>query len=89
MNVYSPKYGSVQFYKDICKGCVPRLKNVPGFDGVLIHTGNTPLDSYGCLICGKNTAKGKVTLSREYFKKIYKELKTAYDNGEKIYITIE
>lgn len=88
MNVYSPKYGASSWYKQVCNGCVPRLKNVPGFDGILLHTGNTALESFGCLLCGKNTAKGKVTQSREYFKKIYKELKAAYDRGEKIYITI-
>jgi hypothetical protein len=30
MNVYSPKFGANSFYKSVCKGNVPRLKNVPG-----------------------------------------------------------
>jgi hypothetical protein len=49
---------------------------------------NSALESYGCLGVGKNTVKGKVTDSRNWFKKLYKEMKTAYDRDEKIFITI-
>lgn len=89
MDVYSPKFGSVTFYQQVCKGKVPRLRNVPGWSGVLIHAMNSALESYGCLGVGKNTAKGKVTDSRNWFKKLYREMEKAYKIGEKIYITIE
>lgn len=89
MNIVSPKYSAVKWYKDLCNGKVPRLLNVPGFEGVLMHTGNTALDSYGCLLIGKNTIKGKITQSKDTFKELYKEMKIAYDKGERIYITIE
>lgn len=88
MTVVSPKYKAVKWYKDLCGGKMPRLLNVPGFEGILMHPGNTALDSLGCLIVGKNTIKGGVTQSRDYFKKLYKEMKKASDSGEKIYITI-
>lgn len=88
MNIVSPKYSAIKWYKDLCGGKVPRLLNIPGFEGVLMHTGNTALDSYGCILVGKNTAKGMITQSKDYFKKLYKEMKKAYDTGEKIYITI-
>ena len=89
MNIVSPKYSAVKWYKDLCDGKVPRLLNVPGFEGVLMHTGNTALDSYGCVLIGKNTVKGKITQSKDTFKELYKEMKSAYDKGERIYITIE
>lgn len=33
----SPKFSKKEYYKKFCNGKVPRLCNVPGFDGILIH----------------------------------------------------
>lgn len=88
LNIVSPKYSAVKWYKDLCDGKMPRLLNVPGFDGILMHPGNTALDSFGCILVGKNTEKGKVTQSRDYFKRLYAELKKAADKGEIITIEI-
>lgn len=85
LNVISPKYSKVPFYIQVCKGKVPRLLDVPGYEGVLIHTGNTEKDSLGCIIVGYNTQKGIVTQSREAFKKLYSILSEAKDD---IFITI-
>ena len=71
---------------DFCDGYVPRLINVPAFDGILIHIGNTARDSAGCILVGKNTVVGKVLNSTETFHKLYAVLKAA--KGD-IYITIE
>ena len=51
---YSPRY----------KKKMPYLHDVPHFLGILIHSGNTEVDSAGCIIVGKNTVKGKVLESR-------------------------
>ena len=69
-----------------CDGYLPRLINVPGYEGVLIHIGNTAKDTEGCLLVGKNTRVGKVLESRVTFVKLYERLKEAKDS---IYITIE
>ena len=71
LDVISPKYSKIQFYKDVCNGKVPRLKNVKGFDGILIHAGNTDKDSSGCLLVGQNKIKGQVVNSKETFKQLY------------------
>lgn len=42
---------------------MPRLLNVKGFDGILIHKGSTANNSAGCIIVGKNTVVGGVTNS--------------------------
>ena len=89
LDVVSPKYSKVQFYKDVCNGKVPRLKNVKGFDGILIHAGNTDKDSSGCLLVGQNKVKGQVVNSKETFKQLYKLLQDGKSRGEKITIKIE
>ncbi len=87
MNVVSPKYSNSAFYKTYANGSrVPRLKDVPGWEGVLIHTGNTAEDSLGCIIVGYNKVIGKVINSKEAFKDLYSRLLKAKD---KIYITIK
>lgn len=88
LNVVSPKYRAIKWYRDLCGGRMPRLLNVPGFDGILIHPGSTALDSAGCILCGRNTAKGRLTSSRDTFKALYQKMEEARKRGEKITIEI-
>lgn len=88
LDVPSVKYGSSTFYKQVCNGKVPRLLNVKGFEGILIHAGNTDKDTEGCLLVGLNRVKGQVINSRETFRELYKLLKDKHDKGEKITIKI-
>lgn len=75
LNIVSPKYSKKKIYQDICKGRVPRLLNVPGYEGVLIHIGNTADDSSGCILVGENKQVGKVLNSTETFRKLYNKIK--------------
>lgn len=90
MNVVSPKYSRKDWFVKNCnRGRMPRLKNVPGFDGILIHCGNTASDTDGCILVGKNSIKGKVTNSKEYFLALYKKMYDAFKRNENIIITIK
>jgi len=84
LNIVSPKFNQKPYYNKFCNGKLPRVLNVPGFDGILWHRGKTEKDSAGCLILGYNTIKGQVTNSQQAFEKLYKILQEANKNGEKI-----
>lgn len=89
MNTVSNKYSSIKFYKDLCDGKLPRLCNVNGFAGILIHCGNTIKDTSGCILVGKNSIKGGITDSRNTFKKLYNILYSAHSKGDIITLTIK
>ena len=72
----SPKFGRI----------LPRLLDVPGFDGILIHRGNTDKDSSGCLLVGENKVVGKVINSTGYESKLVNLLQST---REPIEITIQ
>ena len=80
LDIFSPKFGNKSFYKKTCNGKLPRILNVKGFDGVLIHCGNTNLDTSGCILVGRNLEKGKILKSQEIFEKLYKVLKENKNN---------
>lgn len=67
---------------------LPRLLNVPHFEGILIHPGNTAKDSLGCILVGKNTSKGMLTESRATSDKLNKLIEEAQNKGEEITIEI-
>lgn len=87
LKVQSPKYKDRAQYK-FCDGYLPLLLNVPEFDGILIHIGNTAEDSAGCILVGENKEVGKVLNSTATFRRVYDMLKTASDRGEPIQIEI-
>ena len=90
MDITSPKYSNREwFIKNCNKGKVPRLENVPGYAGILIHPGNIAEHTDGCILVGKNDVKGKVTKSKEYFLSLYNKMYNAYKKGESIEITVK
>lgn len=73
---YSPRF----------KKYTPQLMNVPSFEGIRVHAGNTSADTEGCLIIGENKQVGKVLNSRATINKFYPIIKKACSNGK---VTIE
>lgn len=67
---------------------LPRLLNVPHFDGILIHPGNTADDSAGCILVGKNTEVGRLTQSRYTSDCLNVLIEDAQRHGEEIIIEI-
>lgn len=88
MNTVSPKFKDRSWAK-FCGGKLPRLIDVPGYSGVLIHVGNKPADTLGCILVGDNKIKGQVINSTSTFQELYSLMLKAKVAGEEITITIE
>lgn len=60
-------------------GCdLPHILDVPGFEGVRIHPGNTDKDTEGCILVGKEWAGGdSIGRSRDAFNEIFDKIKQA------------
>lgn len=69
------EYDVVLSYSNKFKKTLPEIKNVPGWAGVRIHSGNTSEDSLGCLILGENKIKGGVINSRITMEKLMTKLR--------------
>lgn len=73
---YSPRF----------KKYTPQLMNVPSFEGIRIHSGNSSTDTEGCLLLGENKKVGMVLNSRATINKFYTLIKKACSKGK---VTIE
>ena len=87
MNTISPKFKNRSWAKK-WGGIVPRLKNVPYFDGVLIHPLNKPEETYGCIGVGDNQVVGGLVNSTIQFNRLMQRLIDAKKKGESITIEI-
>lgn len=75
----SPKFGKI----------MPRLLDVPMFDGILIHSGNTDLNTHGCILVGEQIINNDyIQGGSTAFPRIFQKLQQASENDESIDITI-
>lgn len=82
LDIVSPKFSQYDFYKEVCGGKLPRLLDVKGFEGILIHVA----DGYkkdkllqGCIGIGVRQADGSLLHGKETFKKLYDIIKGEKD----------
>lgn len=66
---------------------MPLLLNVPNFDGIRIHSGNTDKDTSGCILVGQTKSKDFIGNSRYTFTNLFAKMQAAIKN-ERIFIEI-
>lgn len=76
---WSPRFGKP----------LPLLLDVPHFEGIRIHAGNTAKDTEGCILVGRNTQPGTLTESKVTMQDLMQLLTSANNRGEEIWITVE
>lgn len=65
---------------------LPLVVDVPGFEGIRIHPGNSVHDSSGCILVGRDRAPGRVLQSRIAFETLFPQIARASGS---IWLTIE
>lgn len=73
-NAVSPRFKDRIWAKPY-SGKIPRLLNVPSFDGVLIHPGSSATDTSGCLLVGRNAIVGRLIDSQKTFHALMQKIK--------------
>lgn len=92
LDIVSPKFSKIPFYQQVCNGKLPRILNVPGFEGILFHVADGPRGAellHGCIGVGKNKIKGGLLDGKETFIRLYTKMEEANNRGEKIIVTIK
>lgn len=79
-------------YPDLHRGML-WLRDVPGFEWVLIHTGNTDDDTAGCILVGDSAAQnlteaGSIGASRAAYRRVYPGIAAALERGEAVWLTV-
>ena len=83
---YEKKYGEMH------KGML-WVRDVPGFEYILIHTGNTDEHTAGCLLLGDSqqanfgSSNGMVGSSVNAYKRVYPPIAKALEEGRSVSIT--
>ena len=67
---------------------LPLLENVPGFEGIRIHPGNTSEDTEGCILVGRGKTDKTVTESRIAFNALFAKIQQGLNDGDKVSIEI-
>lgn len=76
---YSPHFGK-EF---------PRLIDVPGYSGVLLHGGNRAEHSLGCILVGKVRTATGIAQCADSVQRLTKMIDTAVDNGEEVWLEVK
>lgn len=64
------------------------LLNVPGFDYVYIHIGNTEADTEACILVGEKPQGWAIEQSLSAYRRLYHYIMGAFAAGDRVFISI-
>jgi hypothetical protein len=67
---------------------LPLLLDVPGFEAIRIHSGNTDADTEGCILVGRVKADEYIFESKLALEPLLKKIQDCIASGEKVFITV-
>ena len=78
LDVVSPKFSKYPFYMKVCEGKLPRLIDVKGYEGVLIHVADgIKRDALlqGCIGIGNLSSEEYLINGKQVFTEFYNRIK--------------
>lgn len=78
LDIVSPKFSKYPFYMEVCEGKLPRLIDVKGYEGVLIHVANgIKRDALlqGCIGIGNLSSEEYLMNGKQVFTEFYNRIK--------------
>jgi hypothetical protein len=82
-------YKVIVDYSNRFKCDMPHVLDVPGFEGIRIHKGNTDADTSGCLLLGTYVKEDFIAHSTEAYLVFIDMLNTTLNKEEEVWLTIE
>ena len=65
---------------------MPHVLNVPGFEGIRIHPGNTAANTHGCLLVGTARGANNVSSSKVAYTRLLTAIEHALDINQNVTI---
>jgi len=81
-------YKVIMTFSNHFQKVLPLLVDVPNYEGVRIHSGNTAADTEGCILVGLTHTDTEVQQSRDAMAQLMPKLNDAFHNNEEITLEI-
>lgn len=80
---FHARYANDRRFRDIHIGML-WVRDVPGFEYILIHVGNFETDTAGCLLVGDTRDEVRMAIYRsaEAYRRLYVKVRTAAERGQ-------
>jgi hypothetical protein len=66
---------------------MPHILDVPGFEGIRIHAGNTHEDTSGCILVGKGKVGDTIGMSKLAYEELFQKIQSALST-ERVFISV-